>query len=144
MSDDAPTWDAVAHALAAAAGVEPRMVHVPSDAIATADPVWGAGPLGDKAHPMVFDTAELRRVVPDFVATVPFEQGAREVVAWHNEDPARQRVDERKTPRWTGSSSATARRRCRSGYELCGNPRLRPPWLGSSQRLVTTLPRVKK
>lgn len=42
MSDDAPTWDAVAHALAAAAGVEPRMVHVPSDAIATADPVWCA------------------------------------------------------------------------------------------------------
>ncbi len=48
---------------------------------------------------MVFDTAELRRVVPNFGATVPFEQGAREVVAWHNEDPARQRVDERKTPR---------------------------------------------
>ena len=25
-----------------------------------------------------------------------------------------------------------------------GKPRLRPPWLGSSQRDVTTLPRVKK
>ena len=29
-------------------------------------------------------------------------------------------------------------------YGLGGNPRLMPPWLGSSQRLVTTLPRVKK
>ncbi len=28
--------------------------------------------------------------------------------------------------------------------EFCGKPRLMPPWLGSSQRLVTTLPRVKK
>ena len=27
---------------------------------------------------------------------------------------------------------------------FCGKPRLIPPWLGSSQRLVTTLPRVKK
>ncbi|SES70555.1 hypothetical protein SAMN04488546_0200 [Geodermatophilus poikilotrophus] len=27
---------------------------------------------------------------------------------------------------------------------FCGNPRFRPPWLGSSQRLVITLPRVKK
>jgi len=27
---------------------------------------------------------------------------------------------------------------------FCGKPRFRPPWLGSSQRLVMTLPRVKK
>ena len=27
---------------------------------------------------------------------------------------------------------------------FCGKPRLMPPWLGSSQRVVTTLPRVKK
>ena len=27
---------------------------------------------------------------------------------------------------------------------FCGKPRLRPPWLGSSHRLVMTLPRVKK
>jgi hypothetical protein len=31
--------------------------------------------------------------VPDFVATVPFEQGAREIVGWHDEDPARKVVD---------------------------------------------------
>ena len=30
------------------------------------------------------------------------------------------------------------------GRLFCGNPRLIPPWLGSSQRVVTTLPRVKK
>jgi hypothetical protein len=34
-------------------------------------------------------------VVPDYLATVPFERGAREIVAWHREEPARQRVDER-------------------------------------------------
>ena len=43
----------------------------------------------------VFDTSKLRSVVPDFVATVPFEQGAREIVAWHDEDAARRTVDPR-------------------------------------------------
>jgi hypothetical protein len=33
----------------------------------------------------------------------------------------------------------------RTGVQtFCGNPRLSPPWLGSSQREVITLPRVKK
>lgn len=94
-SDDVLTWNQVVRALGAAAGVEPRIVHVPSDAIAAADPEWGAGLLGDKAHSMVFDTTKLRRVVPDFTTTIRFEQGAREIVAWHDADPARRTVDAR-------------------------------------------------
>ena len=92
-SDDALTWDQIAEALRPRPGVEARIVHVPSDAIAAADPEWGAGLLGDKAHSMVFDNSKLRGVVPDFVATMPFEQGAREIVAWHDEDPSRQQVE---------------------------------------------------
>jgi nucleoside-diphosphate-sugar epimerase len=92
-SDDVLTWNQIAHGLAAAAGAPARIVHVPSDAIAAADAEWGAGLLGDKAHSMVFDNAKLRSVVPGFVATIPFERGAREIVAWYDEDPARQQVD---------------------------------------------------
>jgi nucleoside-diphosphate-sugar epimerase len=94
-SDDVLTWNQIAHSLAAALGVTPRIVHVPSDAIAAADPEWGAGLIGDKAHSMVFDNSKLRTVVPDFCATIPFEQGAREIVGWYDEDPARQQIDER-------------------------------------------------
>ncbi len=94
-SDDVLTWDQITHALAAALGVEARIVHVPSDAIAAADPDWGAGLLGDKAHSMVFDNSKLRSVVPDYRAVVPFERGAREIVAWYDADPARQAVDAR-------------------------------------------------
>jgi nucleoside-diphosphate-sugar epimerase len=92
---DTPTWNQIARALAAALGVAARIVHVPSDAIAAADPEWGAGLLGDKAHSMVFDTSKLRSVVPGYVATIPFERGAREIVAWYDADPARQRTDAR-------------------------------------------------
>jgi nucleoside-diphosphate-sugar epimerase len=94
-SDDVLTWNQIAEALAAAAGVTARLVHVPSDAIAAADAAWGAGLLGDKAHSMVFDNSKLRSVVPGYRAEIPFEQGAREIVAWHDEDPARQQADAR-------------------------------------------------
>ena len=94
-SDDVLTWDQIAHSLAAALGVTPHIVHVPSDAIAAADPQWGAGLLGDKAHSLTFDNSKLRSVVPGFCATIPFEQGTREIVAWYDEDPARQETDGR-------------------------------------------------
>jgi nucleoside-diphosphate-sugar epimerase len=94
-SDDVLTWDQIAHALAAALGVTPRIVHVPSDVIAAADPEWGAGLLGDKTHSMVFDNAKVKSVVPGWRAVVPFERGARQIVDWYLADPARQVVDEK-------------------------------------------------
>jgi nucleoside-diphosphate-sugar epimerase len=94
-SDDVLTWDQIAQALADAAGTRADIVHVPSDAIAAAEPGWGASLLGDKAHSLVFDNSKLRSVLPGYRAVIPFEQGAREIVGWHDEDPARQRADGR-------------------------------------------------
>src|ERR1700678_1474490 len=92
-SDDVLTWNQIAEALAAPLGVTARLVHVASDAIAAADPEWGAGLLGDKAHSMVFDNAKVRALVPGWRALIPFEQGAREIVDWFVADPARQVTD---------------------------------------------------
>jgi nucleoside-diphosphate-sugar epimerase len=94
-SGDVLTWNQIAQALAAAAGVTADIVHVPSDMIAAADPDWGAGLLGDKAHSMIFDNTKLRSVVPGYQPDIPFEQGAREIVAWYDEDPSRQQADPR-------------------------------------------------
>jgi len=92
-SDDVLTWNQIADTLAAALGVTARVVHVPSDAIAAADPEWGAGLLGDKAHSMVFDNTKIRGLVPGWRAVIPFEQGAREIADWYLADPARQVTD---------------------------------------------------
>ena len=92
-SEEVLTWNQIVEILAYAAGAEPDIVHVPSDAIAAVDPEWGAALLGDSAHSSVFDNSKLRSVVPDYVASIPFEQGAREIVAWHDEDPSRARPD---------------------------------------------------
>ncbi|HEX3492838.1 MAG TPA: NAD-dependent epimerase/dehydratase family protein [Streptosporangiaceae bacterium] len=94
-SDDVLTWNQVTTALAAAAGASADIVHVPSDVIMAADPDWGVSLIGDKAHSLVFDNSKVRGVVPDFRPVIPFEQGAREIVAWYDEDPARQQVDAR-------------------------------------------------
>ena len=93
-SDEVLTWNQIYTILAHAAGVEPQIVHVPSDLIAVFDPELGAGLLGDKAHSVIFDNTKIKRLVPDFAATIPFSQGAREIVAWYDADPARQVVDE--------------------------------------------------
>jgi nucleoside-diphosphate-sugar epimerase len=92
-SDEAPTWNRIHETVAQAAGVEPRLVHVPSDAIAAEDSELGASLLGDKAHSMVFDNSKVKALVPGWSAQVPFRQGAQEIVDWHDADPSRQQVD---------------------------------------------------
>ena len=80
--------------VADAAGViNPNLVHIPSEFIASFDPDWGAGLLGDKSHSMIFDNSKIKRVVPGFKAEIPFSKGVREIIAWHDEDPSRQIVD---------------------------------------------------
>ena len=94
-SDEVLTWNQIYELVGAAAGAQPRLVHVASEAIFAADERWGRSLLGDKAHSVMFDNAKVRALVPDYVATIPFARGAREIVAWHDEDPARRVVDER-------------------------------------------------
>jgi nucleoside-diphosphate-sugar epimerase len=92
-SEEFLTWNQIMGYLADAAGVdEPRIVHVPSDAIAAADAEWGSALLGDMTHSMVFDNSKIRSAVPGFVATVPFSTGVREIVDWYDEDPSRRGV----------------------------------------------------
>jgi nucleoside-diphosphate-sugar epimerase len=92
-SDEVLTWNQIHEVLAAAAGTSARIVHVPSDAILAADERWGRSLLGDKAHCAIFDNTKIRSLVPGFTAAIPFFRGAREIVAWYDADPARQRVD---------------------------------------------------
>jgi len=94
-SDELLTWNQIFEIVAQAAGTTADIVHIPSGVIAKFDPEWGAGLLGDKSHSMVFDNSKIRRVVPDFAATIPFSRGAEEIIAWHDADPARQVVDEK-------------------------------------------------
>ena len=92
-SDEWLSWNQIFEMVANAAGVKPHLVHIPSEWIAACDPEWGASLLGDKAHSMIFDNSKIKRLVPGFVAAIPFVRGAAEIVDWYAKNPDRQVVD---------------------------------------------------
>ncbi len=94
-SDELLTWNQIFEIVARAARVAPNFIHISSDFCAAFDPDLGGSLLGDKAHSMIFDNGKIKRLVPDFCATIPFSQGAEEIMAWYDGDPARRVVNEK-------------------------------------------------
>jgi nucleoside-diphosphate-sugar epimerase len=92
-SDESLTWNQIFETMAHAVGVEPHLVHIPSERIALYDEAWGAGLLGDKSYSVIFDNSKIKRLVPDFVCAIPFAQGAREIADWYMADPKRRVVN---------------------------------------------------
>jgi nucleoside-diphosphate-sugar epimerase len=93
-SDEVLTWEAIYGVIARAAGAEPKLVHVPSELIASLYPDRGGSLLGDKAWSVVFDNAKIRRFVPEFQARTTFAEGMARSIAWFDADPARRTVNE--------------------------------------------------
>jgi hypothetical protein len=93
-SDEWLSWNQIYELLATAAGVKPRVVHVPSDVINSFDQDWGAGLLGDKAHCGIFDNSKIKNIVPEFQVTTPFSCGAEEIIVWHRANPMYQVIDD--------------------------------------------------
>jgi nucleoside-diphosphate-sugar epimerase len=91
-SDETLTWNQIHQAVADAVGCEARIVHIASDFIVQCEPSLEGGLLGDKAHSVIFDNSKIKRLVPEFVATIPFSRGIRKTLAWFESNPARQVV----------------------------------------------------
>jgi nucleoside-diphosphate-sugar epimerase len=99
-SDEALSWNQIYALVGAAAGVEPDILHLPSDAIVASDPTLLGSLWGDKSNCAVFDNSKLRSVVPEFAASTPFAQGIRDVVAWFDADSDRQGIDHEANALW--------------------------------------------
>lgn len=92
-SDEWLNWNQIFQIVGHVAGVEPQLIHVPSEIINRFDAGWGASLLGDKSVSMIFDNSKIKRLVPGFHAEIPFSRGSSEIIAWFDEDPARKSVD---------------------------------------------------
>lgn len=92
-SDEVMTWDQWYGIVGEAIGVEPRIVHIPSDFIIACLPEMQGTLIGDKSVSVVFDNTKIKRFVPDYCATTPFAQGIRKTLAWFNADPSRKQID---------------------------------------------------
>lgn len=88
------TWDQIHLALAAAAGVrKPLLRHRSSESIAEHVPGWRDVLEHDFRHSMLYDHGKLRSLVPGFAPSTSFADGAREILAYHDADPERRRID---------------------------------------------------
>lgn len=94
MSPELVTWNTIALDLADAAGVEvPHFVHRTTTDLVEAAPEWDANLRGDRSHAAVFDVSKIRTIVPEWQPRIPFAEGARQIVRWHDQDPARRVID---------------------------------------------------
>lgn len=95
-SDETLTWNQIYQTIADALGVELRACYVSSEFIAASSPAqWDlrGALLGDKANSVVFDNTKLKRLVPDYTATVRFDQGVRMAVDYVMAHPECQKED---------------------------------------------------
>ncbi|MFJ5963036.1 NAD-dependent epimerase/dehydratase family protein [Pseudarthrobacter oxydans] len=94
-SDEYLPWNQIYQLFALAAGVpEPELVHVCSETIAAHSAELGANLLGDRSHSVVFDNTKIKSLVPGYHATIPFADGARQIVQWFDANPRLQTVDQ--------------------------------------------------
>ena len=108
-SDEVLSWDQIYREAGHAAGVEPEIIHIPSELIAAHDPEAIGSLIGDKANCAVFDNSKIKRFVPDFVATVPWSEGVRRSLAWHEAHPEYCTIDQAANPRWDATIAAYQR-----------------------------------
>ena len=99
-TDEAMAWDQLYQAVAAAAGVEAKLVHIPSDFIIACLPDQRGRLLGDKAVSAIFDNSKIKHFVPDFRATTTFAEGIRQSLAWFAAEPARREIDDVANAAW--------------------------------------------
>jgi nucleoside-diphosphate-sugar epimerase len=97
-SDEYLPWNQIYGLFARAAGVsKPELVHIPSETIAARStdysPDLGPSLLGDRTHSVVFDNSKIKALVPGYAATIPFADGAREIVNWYDSHPELRVVD---------------------------------------------------
>jgi nucleoside-diphosphate-sugar epimerase len=108
-SDEVLTWNQLYLQAGRAAGVEPELVHIPSDLIVAYDPEFEGTLLGDKIHSMVLDNSKIKSYVPEFSPAVPWSEGVRRAIAWHEADPLRCTIDENANRKWDGILEAYRR-----------------------------------
>ena len=86
-SDEFLPWDTLIKMAGAALGVEPKIVHIPSEFIAEVLPNRSGNLLGDKTYSCIFDNSKIKRFVPDFVPKIHYAEGVRRSIEWYNTRP---------------------------------------------------------
>jgi hypothetical protein len=88
------TWDQIHLEAYAALGLEPNLIHIPSELIAAYWPHANGSLIGDKSNSVAFDNSKIKRLVPDFACEVNWAEGLRRVLAWYDAHSEFKTVDD--------------------------------------------------
>jgi nucleoside-diphosphate-sugar epimerase len=108
-SDQVLNWDQIHIEAYQALGLEPNMIHIPSDLIGAYDPPSLGSLVGDKSNSVVFDNSKIKRFVPDYSCEVVWAEGVRRSLAWFEAHPEFQTIDHKMNSIWEEVISAYQR-----------------------------------
>lgn len=92
-SDEVLSWNQIYMEVYKALGVQPNIIHIPSDLITAYWPDAVGSLIGDKSNSAVFDNNKIKRYVPEYHCDVRWAEGVRRSIAWHEADPSRMTID---------------------------------------------------
>lgn len=100
-SDEVLSWNQIyLEAYQALSGLEPNMIHIPSDFIARFDEHAVGSLIGDKSNSVVFDNSKIKRLVPEFNCEVKWSEGVRRSLSWFDAHPEFQTIDSTSDQLW--------------------------------------------
>jgi len=70
-------WNRIYAECGKALGVEPTLVHVPTDTLVRYNPNWAGPLLGDKTCSVIFDNSKVMRVAGEWTCQLSMEEGIR-------------------------------------------------------------------
>jgi hypothetical protein len=79
--------------MGAALGVEPRLIHVPTDTLVRYNPDWAGPLLGDKTWSVLFDNTKVMGVAGEWTCQVSLEEGLRRAAEHYRHRAARYQPD---------------------------------------------------
>jgi nucleoside-diphosphate-sugar epimerase len=92
-SDESVTWNCAFASIGKALGTVPNLVHIPSEFLSAFNPELLGNLIGDKANSVVFDNSKIKRLVPNFCASVRFDQGVKQSIDYVTAHPSLQVSD---------------------------------------------------
>ena len=81
-SDRGYSWDDIYRAIGRGIGLEPNIVHVPTDTLIRYNKAWEGPLLGDKTWSALFDNSKIKRIAGDFTCSEDLDEVLEEPISF--------------------------------------------------------------
>ena len=88
------TWDMLTEITAKALGVEPKIIHIPSDFIISKIPELEGSLLGDKSWSAIFDNSKIKSISKEYSSKIRYEDVIDDVIKYYEANKDKQVVSD--------------------------------------------------